>query len=98
MVDMTIGRLWGSRVWVILLISLYWKNFFLNLYGVKIVFPQYNGLRFFSALYAMSDIFFSAEYFTPRNLLVCFFPLEISLQDIFSDITHNLLKSQMFGP
>ena len=46
----------------------------------------------------MSDIFFSAEYFTPRNLLVCFFPLEMSLQDIFSEITHNLLKSQMFAP
>ena len=31
----------------------------------------------------MSDIFFSAGYFSPRNLFACFFPLEISLQDIF---------------
>ena len=27
--------------------------------------------------------FFSAGYFSPRNLFACFFPLEISLQDIF---------------
>ena len=46
----------------------------------------------------MSDIFFSAGYFSPRNLFACFFPLEISLQDIFSEITHNPLKSQMVGP
>ena len=46
----------------------------------------------------MSDIFFSAGYFSPRNLFACFLPLEISLQDIFSDITHNPSKSQMVGP
>ena len=58
-------------------------------------FSLYN---FFSALYVMSDNFFSAGYFSPRNLFACFFPLEISLQDIFSEITHNPLKSQMVGP
>ena len=49
--------------------------------------PTYNGIRFlFSALYFMSDLF------------ACFFPLEIGLQDFFSEITHNPLKSQMVGP
>ena len=65
---------------------------------LEIFSPTYNGVRFFSALYVMSDIFFSAGYFSPRNLFACFFPLEISLQDIFSEITYNLLKSQMVGP
>ena len=54
----------------------------------------YNSVRsFFSALYVMSDIFFSAGYLFPRNLCACFFPLEISLQDIFSEIIHNPPKS-----
>ena len=62
--------------------------------------PAYNGVRFFfPALYVMSDIFFTAGYLFPRNyLFACFFPLEIRLQDIFSEITHNPLKSQMVGP
>ena len=46
----------------------------------------------------MSDIFFSAGYFSPRNLFACFFPLEISLQDIFSEITHNLSKVKWSAP
>ena len=58
-------------------------------------FSLYN---FFSALYVMSDNFFSVGYFSPRNLFACFFPLEISLQDTFSEITHNPLKSQMVSP
>ena len=32
------------------------------------------------------------------DLFACFFPLEIGLQDSFSEITHNPLKSQMVGP
>ena len=32
--------------------------------------------------------FFSAGYFSPRNLFARFFPHEISLQDIFFEITH----------
>ena len=78
--------------------SLYWKNFFLNLSGIRNFFPKYNGVRFFAALNVMRDFFVSAGYFSPRNLFACFFPLEISLQDIFSEITHNPLKSQMVGP
>ena len=37
----------------------------------------------------MCDIFFSAGYFSPSNLFACIFSLVISLQDIFSQITHN---------
>ena len=62
---------------------------------LEIFSPTYNGVRFFSALYVMSDIFFSAGYFSPRNLFTCFFPLEISLHDIFSKITHSPVKGQM---
>ena len=36
------------------------------------------------------NIFFdSVGYFFPRCFLAIFFPLEISLQDIFSEITHT---------
>ena len=54
-------------------------------------FSLYN---FFSVLYVMSDNFFSAGYFSPRNLFACFFPLEISLQDTFlkSPITPSKVK------
>ena len=41
----------------------------------------------------MSEIFFLG-----RNLIAYFFPFEISVQDIFSEITHNFPKSQMVGP
>ena len=46
----------------------------------------------------MSDIIFCAGYLFPRNLCPCFFPLEISLQDIFSEITHNPLKVKWSAP
>ena len=42
----------------------------------------------------MQDVIF--HRYNPRK---CFFPLEISLQDmIFSEITDNPLKSQIIGP
>ena len=71
------------------------RNFFPNLSG-----DVYITVLFFvfSAFYVMCDIFFSAGYFSPRNLFACIFPLVISLQDIFSEITHNPPKSQMVGP
>ena len=37
------------------------------------------------------------DIFLP-DLFACFFPVEISLQDIFSELNHNPLKSQMVGP
>ena len=41
---------------------------------LEIFSPTYNGVRFFfSALYVMSDIFFSAGYFSPRTLFASFF-------------------------
>ena len=54
----------------------------------------YKGVRFFSALYVMSDVFFSAGYFSPRNLFAYFCPLEISLHDVFlkSSITPSKVK------
>ena len=95
MVDRTIGRLWGSGVWVICIARIFSQTSL----ELEIFSPTHNGVRlFFSALYVMSDIFFSAGYFSPRNLFACFFLLEISLQDVFSEITHNPLKSQMVGP
>ena len=61
--------------------------------------PTYNGVRFFSALYVISDIFSVQDiYFQGIIYLHAFFPVEISLQVIFSEINHNPLKSQMVGP
>ena len=66
---------------------------------LEIFSPTYNGVRFFfQHCTSWAIFFFSAGYFSPRNLFACFFPLEISLQDIFSEITHNPLKSQVVGP
>jgi len=79
MVDMTIGRLWRSGVWGdftdLVCIGRIFSQTSLKLE----FFPLYN---FFSALYIMSDIFFNAGYFSPRNLFACFFPLKISLQEV----------------
>ena len=61
---------------------------------LEIFSPTSTGVRFFFSI--ILDIFFSAFFFS-RNLFAYFFPLEISLQDIFSQITHNPLKSQMVG-
>ena len=46
----------------------------------------------------MSEMFSAQDIFLPGIYLHAVFPLEISLQDIFSEITHNPLKSQMVGP
>ena len=53
--------------------SLYWKNFFPNLSGVRIFSPTYNGVRFCSALYVMSDIFSVQDIFLPGIYLHAFF-------------------------
>ena len=45
----------------------------------------------------MSDIFLSEEYYFSHVYLYKYFPLEISLQNTFSEITYNLLKSQIVG-
>ena len=80
----------------------YWFSlgniFFPNLSGVRIFSLTYNGVRFFFQHYTSWAIFFQGRIFFPRNLFACFFPLEITLQDIFSAITHNPLKSQWSAP
>ena len=59
-------------------------------------------LEIFARHITVLDFFFSIvrheRYFSPRNLFACLFPLEMSLHDIFSKITHKPLKSQMVGP
>ena len=98
MVDMTIGRLWGSGVWVI----------FTDLVCIGRIFSQtsleleifsltYNGVRIFSALYVMS-VFFSAGYFSPRNLFAYVFPLEISLHDVCLKSSITLSKVKWLAP
>ena len=100
MVDTTNGRLWGSGVWVMLLTDLVWgRIFFQTSLELEIFSPACNGIKiFFSIIRHERYIFFGAGYFFRRNLFTCLFPLEISLQDIFSEITHNPLKTQMVGP
>ena len=75
------------------------RTFFPNLWSLNF-FPQHIAEQdFFSALYAMSDMFFfSAVYFSPQVFPCTIFPLELSRRDIFSEITHNPLKRQMVGP
>ena len=58
--------------------GLYGRTFSQTSLELEILSSTCNGVT-----YVMSDIFFSAGYFSPRNLFACFFPLEISLQDIF---------------
>ena len=45
--------------------------------------PRYNGVRFFFSIIRHERYFFQCRMFFPRNLFACFFPPEISLQDIF---------------
>ena len=54
-------------------------------------FPNSLELEIFSATYNGVRFLFSELY-------VISVPLEIGLQDSFSEITHNPLKSQMVGP
>ena len=49
---------------------------------LEIFSPRYNGVSFFQH-YTSWATFFNAGCFFPRNIFACFFPPEISLQDIF---------------
>ena len=51
--------------------------------GVWIFFLTHNGVRFFSQHYRPWKIFFQCKNFFLRYYLARFFPLEISLQDIY---------------
>ena len=75
------------------------RTFFPNLWSLNFFRQHIAEQDFFSALYAMSDMFFfSAVYFSPQVFPCTIFPLELSRRDIFSEITHNPLKRQMVGP
>ena len=75
------------------------KNFFPKPLELEIFSRTYNSVRFFfSIVYVMREIFFSAGYYFFQVYPCKLFPLEISLQEIFdSEITHNLLESQIIG-
>ena len=75
---MTVGRLRGSGVWVILLIEFVLaKNFFPNLSGVRNYFPDIQRCKIFISI--IRHIFFSAGYFS-QEFICILFPIEISLQ------------------
>ena len=62
---------------------------------LEIFSPRYNGVRFFFSIIRHERYFFQCRMFFPRNLFACFFPPEISLQDIFflkSPITPSKVK------
>ena len=81
----------GDLVWV--------RIFFPKSMELEIFSLKYNSVRFFfSIVYVMSDIFFSAGHYFSQLYPCKLFPLEIRMQDIFSEITHNPLKSQKVGP
>ena len=71
------------------------KNFFLNLSGVRIFSPTYNGVRFFSTLYVMSDVFFFGTGYFFRGIYLHAFFLSKSVCRTFflrSPITPSKVK------
>ena len=65
---------------------------------LEIFSPTYDGVRFFFSIVRHERYFFLCRIFLSQELSASFFPLEVRLHEIFSKITHNLLKSQMVGP
>ena len=60
------------------------RTFFPNLWSLNFFAQHIAEQDFFSALYAMSDMFFfSAVYFSPQVFPCTIFPLELSRRDIF---------------
>ena len=53
--------------------------------GLKIFSPRHNSVRFFFSIIRHEGYFFQCRIFFPRILFACFFPLKISLQDIFRE-------------
>ena len=71
MVDMTIGRSWGMGYFTDLVcIGRIFSQISLEL---EFFSPTYNGVRFCSALYVMSDIFSVQDIFLPGIYLHAFF-------------------------
>ena len=76
--------------------SLYWKNFFPNLSAVRNFFPDLQGCKIFFSIVRHERYFFQCKIFFSQR--ACLFPLEISLQDIFSEITRNPSKVKWSAP
>ena len=91
----------GRPIW--LLGGIQVRTFSPNIWSLNFS-PNTQRSKIFSTLYAMSDMFLyryvlsCAGYFSPQVFPCTIFLLEISLQDFFSEITHNPLKRQMVGP
>ena len=81
----------GDLVWV--------RNFFPKSLEKEFFSPTHNSKRFFSSI-LQQEIFLSVQdtFFPRYSLARLFYPLEISVQSIFSEITHTRLKSQMVDP
>ena len=93
LVDMTIGSLWEMEYGWFYWFSL--RIFSQTFLGLKTFSPRHNGVRFFFSIIRHERYFFQCRMFFPRNLFACFFPPEISLQDIFflkSPITPSKVK------
>ena len=75
MVDTTIGRLWESGVWVMLLTDLVWgRIFFQNSLELEIFSPAYNGVKIFFSIIRHERYFFSVQdIFSPGIYLHAFF-------------------------
>ena len=81
----------GDLVWV--------RIFFQSWLELEIFFLTYNIARFFfSIIYVIRDIFFQCRIlFFPSISSQAFPPRNQSTGYFFSEITHNLLKSQIVG-
>ena len=76
-----------------------WDFFSQTSLELEIFSPRYKRYKiFFSALYVMSDISFSAGCFSPEFICMLFSSRNQPAGHFFSEITHNPLKSQMVGP
>ena len=79
--------------------DLVWEFFSQTSLELERFSPRFNGVRFFfSVLYVMSDIFFSAGCFFPGIYFHAFFLPKSACRTFFSEITHNPLKIQMVDP
>ena len=99
MVNMTIGRLWGSGVWVILAdLVCDGRIFSQTSLELEIFSPTYNGVRFFFSMVRHERYFFSAGYFSPREFICVLFSSRNQSAGHFFRNHPEPLKSQMVGP
>ena len=65
---------------------------------LEIFSPRYNCVRFFFSIIRHERYFFQCMMFFPGIYLHAFFLPKSACRTLFSEITHNPLKSQMVGP